>query len=325
MDEEKKPLISVIIPCYNSENYIEEVIRSVLNQTYTNFEIIVIDDGSTDKSLNLCKEIEKGDNRITVLHTENYGVSHARNLGIDLSKGTYVVFLDSDDMLTSDSLEILLNLLTENNADIAIGNHGNNSIDLVNKNYENIGCIWKGTEALIKSLEDHPATYSACGKLFKKNIVKDTKFPEGIKAHEDSFFNFLCFLKKPNVIVSNEKVVIYRQHQGSNSKIITLEKLNSIISLAKEKKEIIANEYPELSYLAENVLIKAHMVLLNVLNNSKETINKDLSLISINYIKTNKKYYIPVNKKEKLKFLVITNGLYFPYKIFVRVKKLLIK
>ena len=97
-----KDLISIIIPVYNVEKYLEECIESVINQTYRNLEIILVDDGSTDKCLETCKEYEKRDNRIKVIHQENAGVSVARNVGIDFSTGQYIGFVDSDDFIEKD-------------------------------------------------------------------------------------------------------------------------------------------------------------------------------------------------------------------------------
>ena len=100
-------LISIIIPIYNVEKYMEKCLNSVVNQTYNNIEIILIDDGSKDKSREICDNYAKKDNRIKVVHKENNGVSSARNTGIDMSKGKYITFIDSDDYIDTDYIETL--------------------------------------------------------------------------------------------------------------------------------------------------------------------------------------------------------------------------
>ena len=126
--ENKK--ISVVVPVYNVEDYIENNIKSLLNQTYKNFEIIYIDDGSTDNSLNILNMFKKIDSRIKVIHQENSGVSHSRNVGIEYSNGEYITFIDADDFVDNDYLEYLLNLISKNHSDMAISiSH--------HKNYDN--------------------------------------------------------------------------------------------------------------------------------------------------------------------------------------------
>ena len=115
-----KLLISVIIPVYNVEIYIKKCIDSVLNQTFQNFEIILIDDGSTDNSGRICNEYVLKDNRIKVIHQNNAGLSAARNKGIDVSSGNYICFLDSDDWYSNNALEEFINLVINYNADISI-------------------------------------------------------------------------------------------------------------------------------------------------------------------------------------------------------------
>ena len=111
--------VSVIVPVYNSEVYLSMCIDSIINQTYKNLEIILIDDGSTDNSLKICNDYEKKDNRIKVFHQENKGVSAARNLGLSLSQGEYITFVDSDDELIENGISLLVQDICLYNADIA--------------------------------------------------------------------------------------------------------------------------------------------------------------------------------------------------------------
>ena len=113
-------MVSVIIPIYNCEKYLNECISSVLGQTYKDFELILVDDGSTDNSLNICYEFAKKDSRIIVIHQENGGVSSARNKGLKNAKGEFITFVDSDDYVENDWLKMLLTAILANNADVSI-------------------------------------------------------------------------------------------------------------------------------------------------------------------------------------------------------------
>ena len=113
-------MISVIVPVFNAEKYIENCILSILNQTYPHFELILIDDGSTDRSMSICQQFENKDQRIKVLHQSNQGVSSARNLGLLSARGDYITFVDADDTLEKEALETALDFLVEKNADLVV-------------------------------------------------------------------------------------------------------------------------------------------------------------------------------------------------------------
>ena len=116
-------LISVIVPIYNTEKYLVECIESIREQTYSNIEIILVDDGSTDASIEICDEFSKKDSRVRVFHKENEGSAVAKNFGIQQSKGEYIILVDSDDTVSDKMIEVLYTHIKEKNADIAIGNY----------------------------------------------------------------------------------------------------------------------------------------------------------------------------------------------------------
>ena len=116
----RNSLISVIVPVYNVEKYLPQCLNSIINQTYKNIEVVLVDDGSTDDSGNICEEYKKNDERIIVVHQKNSGLSAARNVGIEISTGEYITFIDSDDYISPDYIENLYSALEQYSADIAI-------------------------------------------------------------------------------------------------------------------------------------------------------------------------------------------------------------
>ena len=157
------PFISVIIPAYNAERWIEEACRSVLKQTLTNWELIVVDDGSDDRTYEIVGKLTEKNPSIILIHTKNSGVSKARNQGIVEATGEYVIFLDADDRLAPKALEVLYQAITEHQADMAIGW----KTDMTQEG-ELRGCPYQrerrlliGAESLEYSLRDHPSMYAA--------------------------------------------------------------------------------------------------------------------------------------------------------------------
>lgn len=198
-------MISVIVPIYNSGKYLKKCVDSILHQTYTQIEIILVDDGSTDDSYAICKELEKKDNRIVVLQKKNGGLSDARNAGLQVAKGEYITFIDSDDYIHPDMLKVLYNELRKYDADFAtcmlvrVGEDDTN-IEYTMDDYS-IG-IYNRDEALLRIHEDVNVT--ACGKLFKNCLFENTQFEFG-RYHEDEFIiHRLIYLCKTIVAVHGE-------------------------------------------------------------------------------------------------------------------------
>ena len=168
-------MISIIVPVYNVDKYIERCIQSIINQTYKNLEIILIDDGSTDKSGAICDKYSKIDNRINVIHKKNGGLSEARNVGLDIARGDYIGFVDSDDYIHPQMYELLYKNLIGTSADISIIKHIRKEEELglgdINskKVYSNLEAI----ENILK--KDSGIFIASCNKLYKKE-TKWTKF-----------------------------------------------------------------------------------------------------------------------------------------------------
>lgn len=254
-------LISIIVPVYNVELYLEKCIDSILKQTYENIEILIIDDGSTDNSSKICDNYSKRDARIKVVHKDNGGLSSARNAGIGLMSGKYVAFIDSDDWIQDDYIYQLYKCALENKSDLVITGLKNvYSYDYIEKyfNYESKAISKK--EALKYMLHgENGIDVSACGKLYSVSIFKNIKYDIG-KLYED----FLIFDKivesADNISLSRYCGYYYYQRPGSimhgkysDDRLILIKKSQEIIdSCAKNYKDIL--DYAIYRYVVNNIL-----------------------------------------------------------------------
>ena len=318
MNMNECPMISVIVPVYNCQKYIGECIQSVQQQDYQNIELLLIDDGSTDRSGEICDRYSSDDCRIKVVHKENGGVSSARNLGLELCKGEYVMFLDSDDSITSNCVSVLIGYALQYSADIVAGQTVDSSVP-----WKEIFDIsqWEGTEGLIQSLHDNPFTYSAWGKLYRTSFVGEVRFNEQYKINEDSLFVFELLCKQPSFIAVKEKIYCYRNNPDSASREAFSPKYFDIISVSKRKLDTIEKQYPEFIGVAENMQLKATMNILQILalrthGEYKETERK---LLKEFYKKS--KCYISAKTADDKWFWILNSHLYWCYKMIMRIRK----
>lgn len=214
-----KPYISVIIPVYNVELYLIECIDSVLSQTYKNTEIILVNDGSTDKSGTLCDAYACRDSRIKVLHKENGGLSSARNAGMDIAKGDYIMFLDSDDYWESITLiEDLVTVLISNSTigilQFAVSEFNDGETPLLNRNTSNsLKCI--KTKDIIYGELDYGYNTLAWNKIYKSEFINFLRFPEGVW-YEDEYFS-LDTLTIVDAVWIDQSIGFYCYRQRNNS------------------------------------------------------------------------------------------------------------
>ena len=215
----QQELISVIIPVYNVEKYLERCLNSALNQTYKNLEIILIDDGSTDASGKLCDEYAKKDKRVKVIHKENGGQSSARNVGLDIAKGKYIGFLDSDDWITSDMYEYLYQLMKKEDVDISMCSFTRNPKKLQLKNDEEFICRYSGNKIadFFYRLNGEPSFYSVWNRLYKREILRKTYFLEN-KITEDVYFTYQVYERSESIAISNLKKYLYFKNQEGTTR-----------------------------------------------------------------------------------------------------------
>jgi len=312
-----EPLVSIIVPAYNAQLWLDMCCQSVLEQTYSNWELLIINDGSTDATGTIAQQLASQDSRIKITHTENGGVCRARNLGLDLAQGEFVVFLDADDILLPDSITLLYKSMMANGADIAAGQH-----EIIRADGTKVPSdaplkqeLWQGTEGLVGSLKDHPATYSSCAKLYKKTLLNDIRFVEGKRVHEDSYFVFECMMKKPAVVVFDSVVAAFRMSANSASRAPFSEKMFDILYFAQRKKERIASEFPEYNHLTVNMQLKANMALLRNLCKTRNKAYRTAEKACIRAIRSERKHFVPATAADRQWFWIITHRLYWAYKL----------
>ena len=273
-------LISVIVPVYNVEEYLRECIESIISQTYSNLEIILIDDGSKDQSGMICDEYEKKDSRIKVIHKENAGVSSARNTGLQIATGDWVAFVDSDDWLEENYFEVLINAAKTNNVEVVLC--GYNRVVLSNKesiNNSEKTIVLNSRAFLIKIL--NPQTgYGFCHmKLYKKEVIKDILFDANLIVGEDALFNEQIAYNVKKVCMIEKSLYNYRINLNSAVKKYDPEYANKYLKSMKVNKEYLMNNYSGDKEIIQNYYnyVAFHVLLIAVnycYNKQNKTKNK---------------------------------------------------
>lgn len=220
-----KHLISIVIPVYNVANYLEKCVNSLLDQTYENIEILLINDGSKDNSGEVCDMLAQQDSRIRVIHQENAGVSAARNTALDIMNGDFVTFVDGDDFVAPDFIECMYNAACKYNADIATCGHYRVNFDgslkkiyHLSDNPEDIICTI-GKDAIMNMFYERICSASSGSKLYKRELFNNLRFPDYIMG-EDTFVVYHTFKKAALIAHTNKPLYYYVQHSASvtNSK-----------------------------------------------------------------------------------------------------------
>lgn len=210
-------LVSIIVPVYNVEKYLQECLDSLGNQTYQNLEIILVDDGSTDSSTVLCEKAASTDKRIRVLYTDNKGASHARNMGLDVCTGDFVTFCDADDFLALNAIQNMLTAVLEKKCDLVVCARANvygKTCRKILLGYQEKKCQ---EECAIHILSDDRCLGGVCNKLFSRRIVGDVRFREEFSHCEDVYFWMEIMAHNQNVegFFLNQSLYYYRQHENS--------------------------------------------------------------------------------------------------------------
>lgn len=240
-------LVSVIVPVYNVEKYLSICIKSIIGQTYSNLQIILIDDGSPDKSADICDDWSKKDSRITVIHKKNGGLSDARNVGIAHAKGDYVCFVDSDDILAPDYISSLYNAIIKFNVKLSVCDiqcFRDNEINKFVVKEHNIH-VFTSEQALADIIHGGKEIRAiACNKMYGKEILQNECFVYG-KHHEDEFFTYRIIDKTEKIAYVDAPLYFYRQHEGSIMSTFTIKRLDALEAYL-ERMQLLKEKYPRL-------------------------------------------------------------------------------
>ena len=317
-------LISVIVPVYKVEKYLNKCIESIVNQTYKNLEIILVDDGSPDECGKICDNYAQKDMRIKVIHKENGGLSDARNAGINISNGKYISFIDSDDYIDLEYIELLYKTIKKDKSDMAISSH--------KVIYENGTILEKATkeesileskEVLKRILYDDGIDLSAWAKLYKIELFEEIRYPKG-RLFEDAAttYKLVDTCKKISIISKSTYNYIIRGNSITN--VNFSEKKMDLIISTEEMCNYIKKKYPDLEEAANRRLMYAYLSTLTQLIKSNKR-NKSVEKRLYGYIKQNSKMILKdknVPRRDKVAIISTKFGLGF-YKIIWKIYEIL--
>lgn len=305
-------LISIIVPMYNVEKYLKACIESIINQTYSKIEIILVDDGSPDNCGKICDEYKEKDDRIKVIHKKNGGLSDARNAGIDIATGEYIAFVDSDDYIDKKYIEVLYHLCIKHNVLLSECDYKNVEKDdeiHINQNIKEN--IYTGKEMCERLYSDKLIrTVVVWNKLYKKELFNKLRFPKG-KINEDEFTTYKIFYNIDNIATTEQKLYYYRYSPDSimnkkfnKKRLDVLEALEERIEFFKTKNEKELYDLTLKKYA--NMLIKYYKLCKKNIDDSK------CSKLIIKKFRQNYKEIIKlekINRKSKIKYCIF---FYFP-------------
>lgn len=321
------PLISVIVPVYNASKTLEVTIRALLNQTYNNIEIILVDDGSTDNSLEICNSLAGSDSRIKVIPQKNGGVSAARNTGLKYASGEYIGFCDADDFPFPTMFEHLYEVLTENSCDAV---HMDFITQYEHKKDFSVHCVSgevniKSTDECVKWILTKKSSHGTevWEHLFKRSVLNGIEFPEGMAIAEDKMFMLQVFFNCKKVAFYSGKEYIYVVSKSSAMHSKYGRKNLSSLILAQRTVQLINSEYPQYSEFAQVNLYKVYLA------NMRSILDFDLNDDEINrcyqkmlslFRQTPPDYLKNyLSKRELIEYRLIRTGVPM-YKLYIRLK-----
>lgn len=329
MTKVSNPLISVIVPIYKVEEYLDKCVDSIVNQTYTNLEIILVNDGSPDNCPKMCDEWSKKDSRIKVIHKENGGVSSARNKGLEIATGEWISFIDSDDWVEKDYIYELYNAATSNNAQISLCSYnrvvGNKIEQIMHK-----ARVVSGNEYLISTLNPQTGFGFCHMKLYSASCIKDIKFNTSLKIGEDALYNEQVSKNINRAIIINKCLYNYRINSNSVVKRFDKDYVNKFLDSMILNKEYILNNYKDknviqslYNYIAFHVMLIAVNYCFNSKNEEKNKIRLLSKICNINIFKESikKSNYSNLSFTRKITLFTLKYKLYFITKVICIIRQ----
>ncbi|MDQ5984140.1 MAG: Undecaprenyl-phosphate 4-deoxy-4-formamido-L-arabinose transferase [Eubacteriales bacterium SKADARSKE-1] len=315
MQKPIKPKISIVVPVYKVEKYLDKCIKSILAQTFKEFELILVDDGSPDNCGKICDSYKEQDERVRVIHQKNAGLSCARNTGIDEAAGEYIGFVDSDDYIASDMFSFLYENLINNNADISVcGLYNCFGEKLVPQYDKEELYILKGEEALKMALEGVKFSMHAVNKLYKKSLFESCKFPPG-KLSEDAFTIPVLLSNAKAVVVNTVPKYYYIQRRESITNSSFKENDFDVVLAYSKNLDMVKQKFPSLKKQAEFRYLWSYMYVLDkmLLTQNFKDVDK-LNEIILKLRKNTSKILLNPYFSKKRKFAMAL--LFFNHKLY---------
>lgn len=312
-------LVSIIVPVYGTEAYLPACIESICGQSYTNIQVILVDDQSPDRCPEICDRYAREDPRIIVIHQKNRGVSGARNTGLQHVSGQYILFVDSDDEMLPDAVETMMRDAKEYGADIVWAPQkqpGKNG----NAYEEGAYTVYRDTDSLLLSLKGEYNINAVWGKLFRAAFIAGLSFEEGKNINEDGFFMFQCYMKQPLFLRHNVPVYRYSIRPNSSSRQAFSDGYLSMLYFSDRKKKLVVAHCPEYLEQAYNMEVRTNLQMLDLLCKTTEKKYKPLQRQCVNTVRRLRAYHKPINKHHRMLTWITACGLYPVYKRMVRFK-----
>lgn len=313
--KEKNPLVSIIVPVYNVEKYVEQCILSLLNQTYRNIEIIAVNDGSKDESPQKILDLAKKDKRIKLLNQENKGVSATRNNGLNSADGDFIIFVDADDYLKEDFVEYMLNLINKDTADFAYSIKSFQSEKEKQTEKEIVKTV--SGETSVAMLLSPDVTVGCWNKIYRKSFLKKNNLQFLTNLYYGEGLNFIIdsSLKASKVTFGNRKVYCYRKNNDSSATTkFSYDKLQNGEKALKtiEKKINLNNEYIKAMYTLHLSTFYLGTVLKLIENKQVKNYKNDYRRLRKN-IKSNLSYIMKSKYVSTYRKTMLLVGTYFPH------------
>ena len=281
------PIVSVIVPVYGVEPYLQKCVDGIIGQTYTDLEIILVDDGSPDNCPKICDDYAAKDTRIKVIHQKNAGLSGARNAGIEAARGDYITFVDSDDYIDEDYIRVMLDNLTENDCDISCVKHDVIYPNKVLKEWNGKKTVYSPEEALESMLYQKDMDVSAWGKMYRTEMFRNIRYPVG-RNFEDSATTYKLIIRSKKIVLDSRPLYHYVIREASITSGSSFSKKMELIESTREMTDDIKARYPSLSKACERKMMHAYLSCLMQTVRSADVSEETVSML-ISYIRDHRK------------------------------------
>lgn len=315
------PKISIIVPVYNCEKYISNCINSILEQSFKDFELILVDDGSSDRSFEICESFAKKDNRVRAIHQPNSGVSRARNRGLDEAKGEYIGFVDGDDCVDKEMYKRLYKNLADNNADISICGIVNyfvkkdGTTEKVRQSQVDGFWIFSGEQALKEALQSRLYSVNPVNKLFKRELFDKLRYPEG-KISEDAFLIPVVISKAGKVVDDSKPMYYYLRRENSITTSNFSDRDWDVVEAYKNHLDMVSEKFPNLKKVAKFRYLWAYTYVIDKImlsensENYLEDFKKAFNFIKKNILQIIFNPYFSLKRKIAVMVLLINKKIY---------------